>query len=416
MTNVEEKNPIVIGTIEDESKVITSNTQAVSNSIYLPDISVSDIINDPKMTSIIQQNLEKWNQEWQELKQFLETGLINLFSENNRTVEQINKIFAQVIDLDEAKNEIKKVLAEYEKFDNDSVTWAIRKIDNELTEIKPMLGNMRNSIEWTVGFFKSLFAWWKNKLFTSTIQWISGRVDSISSVFESYGNALSKNEDVLRSLLPAIWLRIKKIDAMNSALEIIVSQTDDINAKKILNDLSAELTNISWLQKESMARLMMLSMMNWNAKLVLQATEVETITTLQPLIIENVVWWTQKKAYELRDKAREWLKQMRESSKANIDSIMKSEQSEKEKQVQRLQEITSNIDRVLDRSASHRKVMENANKLLSDYMPTYKEKINKLENGIVDMGKNSQDFVVASQKLIDQMSVEKAELEKRKLK
>jgi hypothetical protein len=84
-------------------------------------------------------------------------------------------------------------------------------------------------------------------------------------------------------------LRIKKIDAMTAALETIVLFATDDNTKKILQDLIAELTNISGLQKESMARLMMLSMMNGNAKLVLQATEVETITTLQPLIIENIV-------------------------------------------------------------------------------------------------------------------------------
>jgi phosphate uptake regulator len=101
---------------------------------------------------------------------------------------------------------------------------------------------------------------------------------------------------------------------------------------------------------------------------------------------------------------------MREASKANISSIMDSEAQNKSQQVQRLQEITSNIDRVLEKSKNHVATMTKANAVFQQYMPIYKAKIAALESGIVDMGQQSLSFVDASREIIDEMTDEKVAL------
>lgn len=385
----------------------------MTENLALPLVNTQEVISNPDVQKIIDEQMKTSTARWQELKDFLENWLQKLFADQNKTSEQVDEIFKQVVEIDEIKQSTKDIINTYQSVDNEAVGKALKQIDNDLTEIKPLVAKLKDSIEWTAWFFKRLFSWSNKKIFLSSLQWLAWRIDSIDWVFENCDVNLKKNEQVLWSLVPEIGFRISKIDGMIKALEIILWITTDENAKKIISNLRDELLNMSGIQKESLSRLMLLSVMNWNSKLVLQASRVEVLMSLQPLIAENIIWANQKKVYEMRDKVREWINSLREGSKQNITDIMNLEESEKAKLKTRLDEVTANIDWVVEKSKQHQQNMEKAQKLINDYLPEYKSKVEKLENRIYEIGQQSSSFNDASQILINQMIQEKKAIEQK---
>lgn len=387
-----------------------TNPQDEISSIDLPKVDTSAIIAAPQVQTVIAQEMQKWDLQWQKIEQFLKDGLERLFANQNSNIEQINQIFAEVVELDKVKQSTKDVINFYEGYDSEVVNTTLKTMDNDLNEIKPLVAKLKDSIDGSVWFIKRLLFGGEKKLFLSSLQGIAGRIDSLDFAFEKTDENLKKNEYVLSTLIPEIGVRIAKIDAMIAALQTIVSTLEDEKAVQLLKTLIDELTNMSWIQKESLSRLTLLAVMNGNSKLVLQSTRVEVFMGLQPLIVENIVGGNQKKVYEMRQKARAWLNALREWSKKNIEDIMHMEHEDKLAFKQRLEEISNNIDWVIQKSKTHQTNMQQAQRVIDEYMPWYKQKVTELENGIYETATQMDSFSQASSTIIDKLKSEEKEL------
>lgn len=98
------------------------------------------------------------------------------------------------------------------------------------------------------------------------------------------------------------------------------------------------------------------------------------------------------------------MEEMVEASKTQLDSNMISEVDAKNKMIAQLKKITSDIDWLENRVSTHKSNIALAQKALDDYMPIYREKIQKLDESIFDTNISDDDFLQVSSTIIEKMN------------
>gem|GEM_PF-5544013 len=101
-----------------------------------------------------------------------------MFANQNMTLSEFTKVFNQVIDLDAAKADAKKVIQDYiDEGSSTEVADALKVLDEELSEINPLFKKVKRALEGSVGlfyrirlFFRNLFGGKKDDLVTSTLE------------------------------------------------------------------------------------------------------------------------------------------------------------------------------------------------------------------------------------------------------
>lgn len=389
-----------------------------STSLVLPEIKAADILKDSEVQSIIAQSMEDAAVKWEEIEKYYREGLEIMFANQNMTLAEFTKVFEQVVDIDQAKEDAKKVIDDYSKYwANDDINTALSTLDEELNEISPLFAKIKDTLEWgatifdrIINFVKGIFWGQNDDLISSSLQGIKWRVDSISEAFEKYEQQLKLNQMTAEKYIPQLGVEIYKTDGMARCLEVVRKKVEHDGTREFLNNMVAQLHTISGIKKWNLQRFIMAARMNGNSQLLLRATEFKVFGVMPSLLALNFVLGTQKKVNEISDLWDDFMKEMVEASKTQLDSNMNSEVEAKNKMIDQLKKITGDIDRLEQRVSDHKENLWLAQKALDDYMPIYKENIKKLDESIFDTNISDSDFIKVSGAIIEKLEEQKEEL------
>lgn len=361
-------------------------------------------------TVVIDEKMKQAQVNAQQVQEFLETNLKTIFDSQNQTVTAIWELFRKVVDIDEIKNSLKDMINTFAIEKTDIIWQTITTVDDNLKDINPFVKTVRNSIENGVSFWHKMLWGSAKKEISEALQWLAGRVESLSNTFNEAKLSLDKNEVLLTQLVPKVWYRIAKLEGMSKALTTINTSITHEPTKQMISSLISEFTNLAVLQRDSLTRLMLLTVMNWNSKLVLQATEVEVFVSLEPLIWENIIGWEQVKIYELRSKVRSWLDALRNNSISNIDKIMAmSEQAKVDLKIS-MEQAAQRIETMIAKANQHEKNLAVAQKAIDDYAPILQQTVDNLDTKIKDYALSQKNSAEATANIMKSMSDETAEL------
>lgn len=387
--------------------------------LVLPEVNPADILQDEWVQNIISTTVANWVANSEEIETYYKQGLEKMFANQNMTLDEFTKVFNQVIDLEAAKTDAKQVIQDYiDEWSNADVTEALKVLDEELSEINPMFKKIKRVLEWSTGFvhrikmfFVNMFGGKSDDIVTSTLEGIKGRVDSIEEAFEKYEDKLTLNQTTAEKYIPDLGVEIYKLDGMAKALEAVNKDVEHDGTKDFLSNMIGQLHTISWIKKGNLQRFIMAARMNGNSQLLLKATQFKVFGVMPSLLALNFVLSTQKKVNEVSDIADKFMDDMVEASKTQLDENMLSEVEAKNKMIEQLRKVTSDIDWLENRVSTHRENLWLAQKALDDYMPVYKEKIEELNQSIFETNISDEDFLKVSETIINKMEQQEKELE-----
>ncbi len=384
-----------------------------TTTLVLPKVNPVDILKDSAVQEVIKTTVENGVATQEEIEKYYRDGLQAMFANQNMTLEEFTKVFNQVVDIDQAKADAKSVIDAYAKTAwTADITEALKTLDEELNEINPMFKKIKRTLEWGAWFFdriafffKKMFGgWWVDDVVTTTLEWIKWRVDSIDEAFWKYEQQLILNQMTSEKFIPSLGVEIYKTDGMAKALESVNKTVEHQGTKEFLNNMVSQLHVISWIKKGNLQRFIMAARMNGNSQLLLKATEFKVFGVMPSLLALNFVLATQKKVNEVSDIWDKFMEEMVEASKTQLDSNMISEVDAKNKMIAQLKKITSDIDWLENRVSTHKSNIALAQKALDDYMPIYREKIQKLDESIFDTNISDDDFLQVSSTIIEKMN------------
>jgi hypothetical protein len=389
-----------------------------TGTLVLPAIEPATILQDKEVQQVIAHTVANGIAKSEDIEAYYKEWLEKMFANQNMTLDEFTKVFNQVIDIESAKADAKQVIQDYiNEWSPSDVTDALKVLDEELNQINPLFKKMKRALEsgaWFFGrikiFFRNLL-WLKNDdLVTSTLEGIKGRVDSIEEAFERYEDKLTLNQTTAEKYIPDLGVEIYKLDGMASALEVVNKEVEHEGTHDFLNNMIGQLHTISGIKKGNLQRFIMAARMNGNSQLLLKATQFKVFGVMPSLLALNFVLATQKKVNEVSDMADTFMKEMVEVSKDQLDENMTSEVEAKNKMIEQLKTITSDIDRLENRVTTHRENLRLAQQALDTYMPVYKQKIQELDESIFKTNISESDFLKVSETIINKMEEQEHEL------
>lgn len=378
-----------------ETMLKDSNTSVVDWEIetqLLPVVNVSELLWSSKVQWIISSELKKNEASWLQLKSFIEDALKRMFTESNTQSSQIRKIFSEVLELDKVKASTLKLLDDDKIAENVAVKQWVKWIEKELSQVKPMLEIAKNALEWTGWLLSKIRTsiLWDNSLTLAknSLQWLKWRVANLDIIFDNARKTQIRDEEELSEIMPMVAYRITRMEAILSVFEALLEKTPN----KLIYTLRDELLKNVVSQKTYLRQMVVMAGMTAESWIIIETTEFQVHSRLNPLIEMLKVWANAKWVREMQHKTEEMFDMMEKEVTRNIDEINRLDLEYKNNLKTSIDNAFVSIDTLIASQKQQVLNMWMAQDLLNKSLPAIKEKLQTLDSQTLESINELNDY------------------------
>lgn len=351
---------------------------------------VTDILNNESVKNIISEEMAKSEEKGQEVAEFISSNMEKIFNQNNQEIEQIEKIFDAVLSSDETKEDIERIFEIYSNWDTAVVNEALRNLDNELGQVSKPLRLIKSTLETgSTGFSKlmNMFKWDSDSsLIQDSVNGVRWKLNSISQSLENGHKMIAQNQLALSEITPKIAIKISKLKGMSNALRVVLeNEADNLDdrTKNLFSNMVANMDSLAASQMSDLQQLSVIVGVNTSNKMMLTITEKKILSKITSSILVNFSAWTEQTIKNMVNSVDDALSKLDSDNENKVKWLMKQSEEEKLKVKAEIENQLAKIEDFSNFVSEHNEKMEAISKELNDFLPEYKERMQRAEEGVM---------------------------------